>query len=190
MIAKPVEKINQKIIMLNNSKKIDALKEIVQSRAGARLLIFTKTKHGAEKVVKSLKKDGFMVASIHGNKSQNQRQKSLINFKTGSCPLLVATDIAARGIDVPGVEAVINYDLPEVPESYVHRIGRTARAGLTGDAISFCSELEIKKLKAIEKLINTRIIIKNYPTITSSKILETENKDTVKKLIIGGNKRR
>ena len=181
-VAKPVEKINQKIIMLNNSQKIDALKEIVQSRAGARLLIFTKTKHGAEKVVKSLSKDGFSVASIHGNKSQNQRQKSLINFKNGNCPLLVATDIAARGIDVPGVEAVINYDLPEVPESYVHRIGRTARAGMTGDAISFCSELEIKKLRAIEKLINTRIKTKNYPTIGSIKIPETENKDTAKKI--------
>ncbi len=180
VVAKPVEKINQKIIMLNNSQKIDALKEIVQSRADARLLIFTKTKHGAEKVVKSLSKDGFSVASIHGNKSQNQRQKSLINFKNGNCPLLVATDIAARGIDVPGVEAVINYDLPEVPESYVHRIGRTARAGLTGDAISFCSELEIKKLRAIEKLINTRIKTKNYPTIGSIKIRETENKDTAK----------
>ena len=182
VVAKPVEKINQKIIMLNNSQKIDALKEIVQSRAGARLLIFTKTKHGAEKVVKSLSKDGFSVASIHGNKSQNQRQKSLINFKNGNCPLLVATDIAARGIDVPGVEAVINYDLPEVPESYVHRIGRTARAGMTGDAISFCSELEIKKLRAIEKLINTRIKTKNYPTIGSIKIRETENKDTAKKI--------
>ncbi len=181
-VAKPVEKINQKIIMLNNSQKIDALKEIVQSRAGARLLIFTKTKHGAEKVVKSLSKDGFSVASIHGNKSQNQRQKSLINFKNGNCPLLVATDIAARGIDVPGVEAVINYDLPEVPESYVHRIGRTARAGMTGDAISFCSELEIKKLRAIEKLINTRIKTKNYPIIGSIKIRETENKDTAKKI--------
>ena len=180
VVAKPVDKINQKIIMLNNSQKIDALKEIVQSRAGARLLIFTKTKHGAEKVVKSLSKDGFLVASIHGNKSQNQRQKSLINFKNGNCPLLVATDIAARGIDVPGVEAVINYDLPEVPESYVHRIGRTARAGMTGDAISFCSELEIKKLRAIEKLINTRIKTKNYPTIGSIKIRETENKDTAK----------
>ena len=182
VIAKPVEKINQKIIMLNNSQKIDALKEIVQSRAGARLLIFTKTKHGAEKVVKSLSKDGFLVASIHGNKSQNQRQKSLINFKNGNCPLLVATDIAARGIDVPGVEAVINYDLPEIPESYVHRIGRTARAGMTGDAISFCSELEIKKLRAIEKLINTRIKTKNYPTIESTKVRETENKDTAKKI--------
>ena len=182
VVAKPVEKINQKIIMLNNSQKIDVLKEIVQSRAGERLLIFTKTKHGAEKVVKSLSKDGFSVASIHGNKSQNQRQKSLINFKNGNCPLLVATDIAARGIDVPGVEAVINYDLPEVPESYVHRIGRTARAGMTGDAISFCSELEIKKLRAIEKLINTRIKTKNYPTIGSIKIRETENKDTAKKI--------
>ena len=180
VVAKPVDKINQKIIMLNNSQKIDALKEIVQSRAGARLLIFTKTKHGAEKVVKSLSKDGFSVASIHGNKSQNQRQKSLINFKNGNCLLLVATDIAARGIDVPGVEAVINYDLPEVPESYVHRIGRTARAGMTGDAISFCSELETKKLRAIEKLINTRIKTKNYPTIGSIKIRETENKDTAK----------
>ena len=188
VIAKPVEKINQKIIMLNNSQKIDALKEIVQSREGARLLIFTKTKHGAEKVVKSLSKDGFLVASIHGNKSQNQRQKSLINFKNGNCPLLVATDIAARGIDVPGVEAVINYDLPEVPESYVHRIGRTARAGMAGDAISFCSELDIKKLRAIEKLINTRIKAKNYPATESTKIRETENKDTAK-TIDNGRKR-
>ena len=92
----------------------------------------------------------------------------------------MATDIAARGIDVPGVEAVINYDLPEVPESYVHRIGRTARAGMAGDAISFCSELEIKKLRAIEKLINTRIKAKNYPTTESTKIRETENKDRAK----------
>ena len=161
--------------MLKNSQKLDALKEIVQSRAGARLLIFTKTKHGAEKVVKSLSKDGFLVASIHGNKSQNQRQKSLINFKNGNCPLLVATDIAARGIDVPGVEAVINYDLPEVPESYVHRIGRTARAGMIGDAISFCSELEIKKLRAIEKLIKTKIKTENYHKIVNKQIREAEN---------------
>ena len=89
-----------------------------------------------------------------------------MNFKTGTCPLLVATDIAARGIDVPGVEAVINYDLPEVPESYVHRIGRTARAGMIGDAISFCSELEIKKLRAIEKLIKTKIKTEKYYTIS------------------------
>ena len=175
VIAKPIEKIDQKILMLNNTQKIDALKEIVRFRAGARLLVFTKTKHGAEKVVKSLSKDGFLVASIHGNKSQNQRQKSLMNFKTGNCPLLVATDIAARGIDVPGVEAVINYDLPEVPESYVHRIGRTARAGMIGDAISFCSDLEIKKLRAIEKLIKTRIKTDNYHPIGNTQIKESEN---------------
>ncbi len=175
VIAKPIEKIDQKILMLNNTQKIDALKEIVRFRAGARLLVFTKTKHGAEKVVKSLSKDGFLVASIHGNKSQNQRQKSLMNFKTGTCPLLVATDIAARGIDFPGVEAVINYDLPEVPESYVHRIGRTARAGMIGDAISFCSDLEIKKLRAIEKLIKTRIKTDNYHPIGNTQIKESEN---------------
>ena len=180
IIAKPVEKINQKIIMLNNSQKIDALKEIAQNRAGAKLLIFTKTKHGAEKLVKSLSKDGFLVASIHGNKSQNQRQKSLMNFKTGSCPLLVATDIAARGIDVPGVEAVLNYDLPEVPESYVHRIGRTARAGMVGDAISFCSELEIKKLRAIEKLIKTKIKTETYHTSVHAQIRETAIEKTSK----------
>ena len=98
-----------------------------------------------------------------------------MNFKTGTCPLLVATDIAARGIDVPGVEAVINYDLPEVPESYVHRIGRTARAGMIGDAISFCSDLEIKKLRAIEKLIKTRIKTDNYHPIGNTQIKESEN---------------
>ena len=90
-----------------------------------------------------------------------------MNFKTGSCPLLVATDIAARGIDVPGVEAVINYDLPEAPEIYVHRIGRTARAGMIGDAISFCSESEIKKLQAIERLIKAKIKTEYHPTTLS-----------------------
>ena len=181
VVAKPVEKINQKIIMLNSAQKINALKEIIQNRTGSRLLVFTKTKHGAEKVVKSLSKDGFEVASIHGNKSQNQRQKSLMNFKTGSCPLLVATDIAARGIDVPGVEAVINYDLPEVPESYVHRIGRTARAGMMGDAISFCSELETKKLRAIERLIKTKIKTEDYQGGVDTKIKERGNDETTKK---------
>ena len=182
VVAKPVEKINQKIIMLNSSQKINALKKIAEDRKGVRLLVFTRTKHGAEKVVKSLSKDGFLVDSIHGNKSQNQRQKSLLNFRTGSCPLLVATDIAARGIDVPGVEAVINYDLPEVPEIYVHRIGRTARAGMTGDAISFCSELEIKNLRAIEKLTKTKIKTENYYGSVPTQTRETVNHELTKKL--------
>ena len=183
VVAKPVEKINQKIIILNSSQKINALKRIAANRAGARLLIFTRTKHGAEKVVKSLSKDGFSVASIHGNKSQNQRQKSLTNFRTGHCPLLVATDIAARGIDVPGVEAVINYDLPEVSENYVHRIGRTARAGMTGDAISFCSELEIKNLKAIEKLIKTKIKTENYYGDVHTQTREMVSNELTKKIV-------
>ena len=182
VVAKPVEKINQKIIMLNSSQKINALKKIAENREGVRLLVFTRTKHGAEKVVKSLSKDGFLVASIHGNKSQNQRQKSLMNFRNGSCPLLVATDIAARGIDVPGVEAVINYDLPEVPEIYVHRIGRTARAGMTGDAISFCSELEIKNLRAIEKLTKTKIKTENYYGSVPTQTRETVNHELTKKI--------
>ena len=173
--------------MLNSAQKINALKEIIQNRTGSRLLVFTKTKHGAEKVVKNLSKDGFQVASIHGNKSQNQRQKSLMNFKTGSCPLLVATDIAARGIDVPGVEAVINYDLPEVPESYVHRIGRTARAGMIGDAISFCSELEIKKLRAIERLIKTKIKTEDYQGSVDTKIKDRGNNESPKR---GNNKKK
>ena len=188
VVAKPVEKINQKIIMLNSSQKINALKKIAKNREGVRLLVFTRTKHGAEKVVKSLSKDGFLVDSIHGNKSQNQRQKSLLNFRTGSCPLLVATDIAARGIDVPGVEAVINYDLPEVPEIYVHRIGRTARAGMTGDAISFCSELEIKNLRAIEKLTKTKIKTENYYGSVPTQTRETVNHELTKK--IGTKKKR
>ena len=104
-----------------------------------------------------------------------------MNFKTGSCPLLVATDIAARGIDVPGVEAVINFDLPEVPESYVHRIGRTARAGMIGDAISFCSELETKKLRAIERLIKTKIKTEDYQGGVGTKIKERGNNEPTKK---------
>ena len=138
------------------------MKNIVINSSLARVLVFTRTKHGAEKVVKALSKEGFKIASIHGNKSQSQRQKSLLNFKNGSCPILVATDIAARGIDVPGVEVVVNFDLPEVPENYVHRIGRTARAGASGSAISLCAESDHKKLRAIEKLIKSKIKVVNF----------------------------
>lgn len=125
--------------------------------SGSRVLVFVRTKHGADKIVKVLSKEGVNIDTIHGNKSQNQRQKALLNFKNGSCPALIATDIAARGIDVPGVKLVVNFDLPESPESYVHRIGRTARAGASGDAISFCSSSELKYLRAIEKLIKLNI---------------------------------
>ena len=106
------------------------------------MLVFTRTKHGADKVVRSLEKAGFLAEAIHGNKSQNQRERVLADFRVGKLRTLIATDIAARGIDVDGVSHVINYDLPNIPESYVHRIGRTARAGADGIAISFCDHEE------------------------------------------------
>jgi ATP-dependent RNA helicase RhlE len=162
VVSKPIEKIRQKVIMLSDVQKINALEKIVQDSLGARVLVFTRTKRGADKVVKNLSKEGVRIAAIHGNKSQNQRQKALLNFKKGVYPVLIATDIAARGIDVPGVEVVVNFDLPEVPESYVHRIGRTARAGASGDAVSFCSEAQVKNLKEIEKLIKANIRAVNF----------------------------
>jgi ATP-dependent RNA helicase RhlE len=156
-VSTPADKIDQKVIMLKGSDKTNALKNIIRKRLGQRILVFSRTKHGADKVVKNLTNDGLALNAIHGNKSQSQRQRALANFKKGTCPVLIATDIAARGIDVPNVELVVNYDLPDVPESYVHRIGRTARAGASGMAISFCAEPELKNLKAIEKLIKMEI---------------------------------
>jgi superfamily II DNA/RNA helicase len=119
--------------------------------------VFTRTKHGADKVVRGLNKSGIAAEAIHGNKSQNQRERVLADFRAGRVRTLVATDIAARGIDVSEITHVINYDLPEVPETYVHRIGRTARAGAEGIAISFCDQDQVPLLRAIEKLIRQAI---------------------------------
>ena len=121
------------------------------------MLVFTRTKHGADKVVRGLNKDGISAEAIHGNKSQNQRERVLKDFRDGRVKTLVATDIAARGIDVDGISHVINFDLPNIPESYVHRIGRTARAGADGIAISLCSHDELPFLRDIEKLIRMAI---------------------------------
>ena len=156
-IAKPADKIYQQVIFLSKSEKLNALKDLIRLRQGKRILVFSRTKHGADKVVNSLTKVGFKIDAIHGNKSQVQRQRALENFRKGKCLILIATDIAARGIDVQEVELVVNYDLPDVPETYIHRIGRTARAGASGQAISFCAENEIKNLAAIEKLISIQI---------------------------------
>ncbi|MEL6738144.1 MAG: helicase-related protein, partial [Pseudomonadota bacterium] len=116
-----------------------------------RVLILTRTKHGADRVVKKLSQSGIYANAIHGNKSQGQRQRALDEFKRGKTKILIATDVAARGIDIPGVSHVINYELPNVPEQYVHRIGRTARAGRDGVAIAFCAEDERAYLKDIQK---------------------------------------
>jgi ATP-dependent RNA helicase RhlE len=128
-----------------------------------RVLIFTRTKHGADRVVKLLAGNGVASAAIHGNKSQPQREKALAAFRSGDVPILIATDIAARGIDVSGVSHVINFELPNVPEQYVHRIGRTARAGAAGVAVSFCAEDERAYLRDIEKLTRQKIEIAPLP---------------------------
>jgi superfamily II DNA/RNA helicase len=122
-----------------------------------RALVFTRTKHGADKVVRGLAKAGIAASAIHGNKSQNQRERVLMAFRSGEVRTLVATDIAARGIDVDGISHVVNFDLPNVPETYVHRIGRTARAGAAGTAISLCDAEELPFLRDIEKLIRRSI---------------------------------
>jgi ATP-dependent RNA helicase RhlE len=135
----------------------------LQSEQTERTLVFSRTKHGADKIVRMLGAAGIQASAIHGNKSQAQREKAIREFRSGEAPVLIATDIAARGIDIPGVSHVINYDLPEVPEQYVHRIGRTARAGAEGQAIAFCSHDERGLLRDIERLTRQKIEVAPLP---------------------------
>ncbi|MEQ1570265.1 MAG: DEAD/DEAH box helicase [Myxococcota bacterium] len=151
------ENVKQRVIFVDRPGKPALLVQVVRDPRVQRTLVFTRTKHGANRVVEQLAKSSVKAAAIHGNKSQGARQRALEGFRTGEIPVLVATDIAARGIDVEGISHVINYDLPNVPESYVHRIGRTARAGASGLAISFCDREEIAFLRDIERLIGLRI---------------------------------
>jgi ATP-dependent RNA helicase RhlE len=133
-----------------------------------RTLVFTRTKHGADRVVKGLVKQRVEAAAIHGNKSQSQRERALAGFKSGKIRVLVATDIAARGIDIDGVSHVVNYDLPFVSESYVHRIGRTARAGASGEAVAFCDPEERSLLRDIERTIRQKIpVIRHQMSISA-----------------------
>jgi ATP-dependent RNA helicase RhlE len=155
--ATTVERIAQRIVHVDRGGKASLLADILRSEPVDRALIFTRTKHGADKVVRGLNKSGIAAEAIHGNKSQNQRERVLAAFRSGKVRTLVATDIAARGIDVEGISHVINFDLPNIPESYVHRIGRTARAGAEGIAISLCSSDEVAFLRDIERLIRMRI---------------------------------
>lgn len=143
------ERIDQELYYVSKENKKDLLHHLVISGGKNRVLVFSRTKHGADKVVKDLNKRGVAAAAIHGNKSQNARQRSLNDFKDNKIQVLIATDIAARGIDVDELTHVINYDLPDTPETYVHRIGRTGRAGASGRAWSFCSDEELDELKDI-----------------------------------------
>jgi len=156
-VSKTADRIEQRIVHVDRGDKSTLLAEMLKSEPVDRALIFTRTKHGADKVVRGLVKAGITAEAIHGNKSQNNRERTLAAFRAGRVKTLVATDIAARGIDVDGVSHVFNYDLPNIPESYVHRIGRTARAGAEGIAISFCSHDELPYLRDIEKLIKISI---------------------------------
>jgi ATP-dependent RNA helicase RhlE len=155
--ATTVETISQQIIHVDRAGKPSLLAEVLRQESVERVLVFTRTKRGADKVVRALAKDGLAAEAIHGNKSQNQRERVLAAFRAGKIRTLVATDIAARGIDIDGISHVVNYDLPNIPESYVHRIGRTARAGADGVAISFCDGEEREFLRDIEKLIRMSI---------------------------------
>jgi ATP-dependent RNA helicase RhlE len=156
-VASTVERVEQQIMRVDRGAKAAVLAQVLQRDEVERALVFTRTKHGADKVVRGLAKAGIAASAIHGNKTQNQRERVLLAFRNGQVRTLVATDIAARGIDVDGISHVVNFDLPNVPETYVHRIGRTARAGAAGTAISLCDAEELPLLREIEKLIRQPI---------------------------------
>ncbi|WP_169566438.1 DEAD/DEAH box helicase [Sneathiella limimaris] len=166
-VSKPIERIVQSVQHVPAERKRAALTEILLGQD--RSIVFTRTKRGADKVSRHLEGAGLSAAAIHGNKSQSQRERALSAFRNGDIAILVATDIAARGIDVDDVALVVNYELPNVSESYVHRIGRTARAGRTGKAISLCAPAEQDLLKDIEKLIGTRLESTNQPLTEAEK---------------------
>ncbi len=155
--GKAADKITQSVHFLDKGAKPAKLREILSRDPAALTLVFARTKHGAEKLMKGLVADGFNAASIHGNKSQGQRDRAIKAFRAGEVTTLVATDVAARGIDIPGVAYVVNFDLPEVADNYVHRIGRTARAGREGEAIAFCAPEEAGLLRDIQKLMKIEV---------------------------------
>ncbi len=168
VIIKPeqttAEKVAQEIYFINKKSKIKLLIHLLQSSLDGSTLVFSRTKHGANKVVKMLDRADIHAEAIHGNKSQNARQQALSNFKNGRTKVLVATDIAARGIDIEDLAYVVNFDLPNIPETYVHRIGRTGRANASGKSVSFCDPEERAFLRDIQKLIDQKIpVISDHP---------------------------
>ncbi len=150
------ETVEQSVYFVAKKNKPELLKHVIERLAMSRTLVFTRTKHGEDRVARHLSKVGIRAEAIHGNKTQNARQRALANFKSDRPPVLVATDVAARGLDIASVSHVVNYDLPEVPETYIHRIGRTGRAGAAGVAVSFCDHDEREHLRAIEKLLRKK----------------------------------
>lgn len=156
-VASVVDTIEQHVYFVEKPKKIDLLVNILDEQDGKSVLVFSRTKHGADKIVRMLKKKQINCEAIHGNKSQNARQNALNNFKSGKIHIIVATDIAARGIDIHNLGVVINYDLPDVAETYVHRIGRTGRAGNSGVALTFCTQEEYPMVRSIQQLTGKKL---------------------------------
>ncbi|CAO0820792.1 ATP-dependent RNA helicase RhlE [Desulfarculales bacterium] len=169
--ATPVERIDQRVLFVAQVDKRALLCEVLKDAQTERVLVFTRTKHGADRVVQQLVRSEVKAEAIHGDKAQNARQAALANFRAGRTRVLVATDIASRGIDVEGITHVINYDLPHEPESYVHRIGRTGRAGTDGVAISFCNSEEKTFLRNIERLIHQAVPVADTRAFGSFKSL-------------------
>jgi ATP-dependent RNA helicase RhlE len=163
-VATTAERVQQRVTFVNQSEKQALLTAFFQTTEIDRALVFSRTKHGADKIVRFLAAAAIESNAIHGNKSQGQRERALDLFRSGEVPVLVATDIAARGIDIPGVSHVLNFDLPNVPEQYVHRIGRTARAGAEGVAIAFCADDERVYLRDIERLTRQKVDVVPLPT--------------------------
>ena len=162
--ASTAEKVSQWVLHVQSNNKRNLLAEVLRDRAMARVLVFTRTKHGANRVAEHLNRGGVCTEAIHGNKSQSARERALAGFKKGNVRVLVATDIASRGIDVDGITHVINFELPNEPESYVHRIGRTGRAGAAGIALSFCDPSERTFLRDIERLTRARLrVVESHP---------------------------
>jgi ATP-dependent RNA helicase RhlE len=188
-VSSTADTIQQQLFYVEKNDKRALLAHILKDKNIKTALVFTRTKHGADKVVKDLVKIGITAEAIHGNKSQNARQRALTNFKNRTTRVLIATDIAARGIDIDELTHVINYELPNIPETYVHRIGRTGRAGLNGIALSFCDQEEIEFLKDIHKLISKQIPVEEgHPYPMSPQSIVANHAAGVQKSAGGGNR--
>ena len=183
--APAVDRIQQKVMFVNGPHKIPLLISVLGRSGTGKAIVFTQMKHAANKVVEKLNKAGISAAAIHGNKSQSARTRAMSGFKRGDCPVLVATDVASRGIDVDDVTHVVNYDMPVEAETYVHRIGRTARAGAEGDAISFCSPEDRAYLHSVEKLLGTEVPVDEDHEYHS----EEARVSTLKPRVPGGGRR-
>ncbi len=171
----PSENVTQHFYSIPQSQKVDLLLHVLKQEEMESVLVFSRTKHGADRIMKRLERNGFASAAIHSNRSQGQRQNALAGFKSGKFKVLVATDVAARGIDVDGISHVINFDTPPDAEDYIHRIGRTGRANTTGDALSFVSRDEMQNVRKIERHIGKRLTVKNYPDFVFVKSDEPED---------------